>query len=299
MTIHHPKPIAHALWVLLVILSLLARPMTAYAGAAPALQLPETGDLRVTGSAAVIDKSHLSRGYVMCRYTGKADRAAVQVEKAGSGKVYTHYISAVDGFTAIPFTEGDGRYTVDVLERQSGKTYAYAARTSVEVLLEDAFLPFLSASHIVRFDADSESVEKGRQLTEEAGGDAEAIAAVHDYLAENIRYDKEKAANLPTGYVSNPDAVLRDGMGICVDYAALMAAMLRSQGIPTKVIYGTTPGGEYHCWVRVYSTDAGKVGKTRLKVGAWTLLDPTFAAGFRNTPSWAPDASGYTIAYTY
>ena len=48
--------------------------------------------------------------------------------------------------------------------------------------------------------------------------------------------------------------------GICFDYAALMTAMLRSQGIPTKLEIGYS-GEVYHAWISTYIDEIGWVDK--------------------------------------
>lgn len=298
LSIHRRIP-ARALCAGFLMLLLLTLPMRAWAAELEVVRIPATGCKQVKEGAVTIDISNLSQGYVMCSYNGSADKIAIQVKKAGSDTVYTYYTPVNGDYEAIPLTEGSGRYYVQVWERLSGYSYTHAAKTVVDVVLEDELLPFLYSSHIIRFRENSLSVEKGRELAEHAGGDAETIAAVHAFIVENIRYDHEKVETLPAGYIANPDDVLISGKGICVDYAALMAAMLRSLGIPIQVVYGRTTDGMYHCWVRVYSGDAGRVGNVELQPGRWTLLDPTFAANVLNKSSWVPDTSGYEAVYTY
>lgn len=57
---------------------------------------------------------------------------------------------------------------------------------------------------------------------------------------KTLTYDKKKAQTVQSGYLPNVDQVLASKTGICFDYAALMTAMLRSQGIPTKLVVGYT-----------------------------------------------------------
>ena len=64
------------------------------------------------------------------------------------------------------------------------------------------------------------------------------ITRIYDYITQNITYDYDKASDPPTGYTSDVDAILASGTGICLDYAAVMASMLRSQRIPTRLEVG-------------------------------------------------------------
>ena len=73
--------------------------------------------------------------------------------------------------------------------------------------------------------------------------------------------------------------------GICFDYAAVMTAMLRSQGVPTKLIVGYT-GNAYHAWINVYSKKKGRISKMIYFNGKkWKLMDPTFASTSKSSKS--------------
>ena len=85
---------------------------------------------------------------------------------------------------------------------------------------------------MVNYTADSACVAKAAELAQMAGDDAGVAAQVFAYVTQNITYDSAKAASVEDGYLPDPDATLAAGTGICYDYAALTAAMLRSQGIP-------------------------------------------------------------------
>ena len=52
------------------------------------------------------------------------------------------------------------------------------------------------------------------------------------------------------------DKVFTENTGICFDYAAVMATMLRTQAIPTRLEVGYA-GEEYHAWVSTYIKDKG------------------------------------------
>ena len=74
------------------------------------------------------------------------------------------------------------------------------------------------------------------------------ITRIYDYITGNITYDYDKASDPPTGYTSDVDAILDSGTGICLDYAAVMASMLRSQRIPTRLEVGYAQDA-YHAWI--------------------------------------------------
>ena len=94
------------------------------------------------------------------------------------------------------------------------------------------------------------------------------------------------------------DAVMQRKKGICFDYAALMTAMLRSQGIPTKLVFGYTGA-----WILVYSTQAGWVDTaSSFSKNAQKLMDPTFASTGRSSKSilaYIGNSANYTAKYYY
>ena len=114
-----------------------------------------------------------------------------------------------------------------------------------------------------------------------------AFGEFQNYLAE---FDASKLAE-----------TIKEKKGICFDYAALMAAMLRSQRIPTKLEFGYA-GDAYHAWVTTYIEDEGWInGIIKFDGVDWTLMDPTFAAnaGTKKIKSFIGDGNNYTTKYTY
>ena len=195
---------------------------------------------------AVIDGSQSFHGYVMVRYKGKNPKIKVQVIK---DTAYTYDLNARDAFEVYPFTEGNGVYVVKVFE------YAQLLSQSIFVSLINEFVPFLYPNQYVNFHSDSRAVKLACELAD--GKDSlEKTAAVYHYVVENICYDYEKAKNVQSGYLPNVDETLRSKKGICLDYAALMTAMLRSLHIPAKLVVGYT-GELYHAWVSVYLEEDG------------------------------------------
>jgi len=240
--------------------------------------IPKTGTNILKSASTSVDISHTDQGYMMCRYTRTSDKVIVQVKKDGSERTYKHYLKTDGTYEAISFTEGDGLYHVSIWERVTGKQYSKALSIQVKVSLTDPYLPFLYASARVNFTGESACVQKGMELTRGAVTTPEKIDAVYRFITEHIRFDKELAANVSAGYKSDSYRTLSEEKGICLDYASLAAAMLRSQGVPVKVVFGTNPYGEYHAWICVYIDEAGTVGTRTVKAGTWLRLDPTFDA---------------------
>ena len=100
---------------------------------------------------------------------------------------------------------------------------------------------------------------------------------------KTLSYDEYRAATVQSGYIPVLDSVLAEQKGICFDYAALMTAMLRSQGIPCKLVIGYA-GSAYHAWVNVYIQGQGWISQAIYFDGNdWKLMDPTFASTSNNS----------------
>ena len=56
--------------------------------------------------------------------------------------------------------------------------------------------------------------------------------------------------------IEDIDEILNSGTGICLDYAAVMTGMLRSQRIPTRLEVGYAQDA-YHAWISIYTEETG------------------------------------------
>ena len=245
--------------------------------------LPEASGAAVEeNDKAVIDHSNTKDGYVMVRYADPASRIKLKVMIDGPGEERYLYTLRPDGYETFPLSTGNGPYTVGVYEQVEGSRYALAAEVKAAVSLKSEFEPFIRPNQYVNYDAESGAVRKASQLIQGADGVVEKVSAVYNYVINEIGYDTGLAARIRGGelteYLPDVDAVLASKKGICFDYAALMAAMLRCQGIPVKLVAGYA-GEQYHAWLSVYSSETGWVNDIiRFDGASWVLVDPTFAA---------------------
>lgn len=143
--------------------------------------------------------------------------------------------------------------------------------------------------------------KKAQQLAKKCYSSLDVVSNVYNYIIKNIKYDKEKANNVQYGYVPDPDQTLNDKTGICFDYASLTCAMLRSQGIPTKLEVGYV-GEVYHAWISCYVDETGWIDNIIEFDGKdWSLLDPTLGANnkSKDVKKYIGDGSKYIVKYTY
>jgi transglutaminase-like putative cysteine protease len=264
--------------------------------------LPDApGSAIESNEKAVIDYSNASDGYVMVMYT-QAATMKLKVLVDGPNETQYAYDLTPGEYEVFPLSEGDGSYTVGVYEQLEGSRYALATAVTTDVTLTDQFAPFVRPNQYVNYNADSDAVRMAAFLTEGAAAPIDKVTSVYSYVTSSIVYDREFAAlPPPTGYLPDVDEVLQSGSGICFDYAALMASMLRCQGIPAKIIVGYT-GELYHAWNSVFLEEEGWVDGVILFDGQnWQLMDPTLAANGHSKEllEYIGDGSNYTPLFQY
>jgi transglutaminase/protease-like cytokinesis protein 3 len=140
---------------------------------------------------------------------------------------------------------------------------------------------------MVDFSRTSACVSKANSLCSGISTANGRVDAVYSWIVANIDYDDALADSITSNeisvYVPDPDRTYNTRKGICFDYAALMCAMLRSQGIPTRLCVGQTSLG-YHAWNEVYFDGQGWVivasfSWQEINGTGWVMFDSTFAAG--------------------
>lgn len=265
----------------------------------PELALSPFDETAATGNNGVLfDTSHLSEGYVAVLATSSV-RLKFQVSSNG---VDYYYDLPSDGTPiSCPLTAGSGSYTFTAWENTTGQRYAELdSITDVEVSLADEFQPFIRPSIYCDYDASSKSTKLANDLTADAQNEGDVLRSIYDWIVDDIAYNEGKAVQLAdaTGYLPSPDATIDEGSGICFDYASLAAAMLRSQGIPCKIITGyVSPDDIYHAWNMVYIDGTWVDARIDVKQNTWTRIDTTFAAG--SGSAYVGDGTTYTEQFTY
>lgn len=257
------------------------------------------GNLTVQNDIAVIDYSNSDSGYIAASYTGPVSK--VKMILIGPDNVKYTYDLHGNGYEFFPLSSGSGAYQVGIYENVSGTNYSTCLFTEFSAGLENEFGPFLYPNQYVNFHADSLTVAKGAELAKSADTDLDVIVNVYNYIISSITYDEAKATDPPTGYTTDVDAILSSGKGICLDYAAVMAAMLRSQGIPTRLEVGYAKDA-YHAWISIYTEDTGWLnGLIEFTGNKWTLVDPTFGANNseKALKKFIGDGSNYVLQKVY
>lgn len=276
-------------------------PMSAAPAALPAVLSPVASGTAVkSGGGAEIDYSNSKDGYVMARFASSSSKR-LRVQVAGPTTTYTYDLST-GGWVTYPLSDGNGSYKVTVLQNTTGKKYAVLAAATFQVSLTDEFAPFLRPNQYVNYEGAANTIATAATLTRNITKPLDKVGAVYNYVVSNLTYDSAKAATVASGYLPDLDSVLASKTGICFDYAALMTGMLRSQGIPCKLVVGYA-GTTYHAWVSVWTQEMGWVDNAIYFDGTtWHRMDPTFASSGKSSSSimqYIGDGSNYTTKYIY
>jgi transglutaminase-like putative cysteine protease len=254
------------------------------------------GTVAYTSEVATIDASNASEGYLMVKYTGSNSKVKLQI--TGPDQItYTYDLHG--DYEVFPLTAGNGSYAVTVFENISDNQYATALSENISITLSNEFGPYLYPNQYVNFTADSLPVAKAEELASSADTDLDVVSAVYNYIIETITYDYDKAATVQSGYLPDVDEIFTTKTGICFDYAAVMATMLRTQGIPTRLEVGYM-GEQYHAWISIYTDETGWInGIIEFDGSQWKMLDPTFASTSGSPESFTTENSKYTTKYVY
>ena len=267
------------------------------------IPVPTASGKHVTkNSKAEIDYSNKEDGYIMVRYLQRTTKQLRVIVKGPNEAQYTYTLKSSGDYEVFPLSDGNGNYTVSVYEQIEGTKYSTANTASFSTTLNDEFAPFIRPNQYVNYNADNYAVSKAAELVAGATDMHEAISSIYNYVIGHLSYDKVLAANVQSGYLPDIDEVLRREKGICFDYASVMTAMLRSQGILTKLVVGYA-GQAYHAWINVYSEDEGWINEVIFFDGeAWKLMDPTFASTGNQSSSvmnYIGDGKNYSAKFLY
>jgi Transglutaminase-like enzymes, putative cysteine proteases len=191
-------------------------------------------------------------------------RIKLSVDKGGNKYIYN--LTANGSTELFSLQMGSGQYTFSILENTEGSKYQTLKSETVNVNISDPLKVYLNSIQNVYWTSSMRSIAKAKELASGKAGDQEKVNAIYNFVISNISYDNGKLSRVSSDYVPSIEDTYSTKKGICYDYASLFGAMLRSVGIPAKLVKGYTPNAQgYHAWNEVY-------------IGKWVVIDTTYDA---------------------
>jgi len=196
---------------------------------------------------------------------------------------YIYNISNNTNYVSFPLQLGSGKYTVKLYENTSGTKYKTVYTESSDVTIYNTNSAYLASTQQVNWNENDDAIVLAKKLLNDALWvkivttqnnnakltEKEKIDILYNYVVKNMDYDYKKIESLSYDYVPDIDTVLKAKKGICFDYSVLLAAMLRSQGIPAKLIKGESTNTDvYHAWNEIYLSSENR----------WIIVDTTYDA---------------------
>lgn len=246
---------------------------------------------------AMIDYSNTADGYVMMLVSENTEHK-IKAQVKGPSANYAYELAPGE-LTAFPLSDGNGKYQFSILENLSGTKYALILSAQCDVVLSDEFAPFLRPNQFVNYAEAPLTVTVAQDLCKDCKTSLECVKVVYEFVTGYLSYDRELAETVKAGYRPDLDSVLRKGTGICFDYASLMTGMLRSLGIPCKLVAGYA-GDAYHAWISVWVDGEGWIDNIVHFDGVnWQRMDPTFASAGSSNNEFIGNGENYLAKYFY
>lgn len=210
--------------------------------------MPEASGTKIREDGTLtVDCSHMDQGYVMVRGPKSKKRLKVRVKTAS---VTLNYDLNTSGeYEVFPLQFGSGKYQIALYKNASGNKYSEEGKIAINVDMDNELSCFLYPNQYVNYNESTSAVIKADELCNGMKSEKEKYEAVCGYMKSNFAYDFIKSVTVAPGTMPDIDGTLQKRMGICQDLAAVMVCMLRSQGIPARLMIGTLGSSTYHAWV--------------------------------------------------
>lgn len=222
--------------------------------------------IRAFADSATI--SNNNDGTVDLVYNNTNDVKVKLLVQLSGGKQYKYDIPKGNVNIKIPMTQGNGEYKFILCKNIAGTRYAVIQTLSITQNLSDSSDAYLTSNFMISWDVNNKAIKHAQDLAKKSKG--KKIKVIYEYVVKNYAYDYAKSDNVDelskgNAYIPNINHIFDVKKGICYDISILLASMLRSVGVPTKVVTGYTPNATvYHAWNNVYDNSK------------WNVVDATY-----------------------
>ena len=206
---------------------------------------PEEGSWVQYSGLLAADLSNTSQGYFMA-WASQPTSQRLKLRVVFNGTNLDYDLPGDGTSIVVPLQMGSGSYQVLLYENVSGKKYAEAGSLWLDAWLDREDIAFLYPNQYVDYTELSAAVEQADALC--AGkSNMDAFQAVCSFMKSGFVYDFVKALTVKAGTLPDIDGSYEKRMGVCQDLSAIMCCMLRTQGIPSRLVIGYADDN-YHAW---------------------------------------------------
>ena len=152
---------------------------------------------------------------------------------------------------ALFVSMGMGKTSSTLAALVEGKKYGKIGQVKVAAKMEDELSCFLYPNQYVNYTKDSPCVKEATEICKNLETNLEKYEAIRAYIVKYFSYDYIKSVTVAGSSCILPDieGTWKGKKGICQDLSAVTCAMLRSQGIPARLMIGQLGSGTPHAWV--------------------------------------------------
>ena len=214
------------------------------------LKLPEASGKKIQKNGKLtVDASNMAEGYIMVKAKKTDKKLRVRVSTAGAKLLY--WLNGDGEYEVFPLQFGSGKYMVELFEHVKGKDYSKEGTVKLSAKMSDELSCFLYPNQYVNYDENTACVKYADELCKNMTDQGEIFKSICTYVLQNFIYDYIKSVSVQSMSQQMPDIdyCWDNRMGICQDLSAMTCAMLRSQGIPARLMIGTVGANTYHAWV--------------------------------------------------
>ena len=220
----------------------------------------EKEEVKDSDGSPKIDVGNANNGSFKAKYLSDK-KLKIMVTKGGDK--YTYDLKGDNSYQSYPLQLGDGDYKVSIMENIGGNEYKYVLSVNVKVRSSNPNAKYLTSVQMINWTKSMAPIKKAKSLTDGLS-DQKKLEKIYNFVVNNIKYNSS-ITKLPSGYIPNINTTYSSKKGICYDFASIFAGMLRSVGIPTKLIKGTSSNvSGYHAWNEVYIN------------GKWRIIDTSY-----------------------
>lgn len=217
------------------------------------------------------DTTKTERGSVGTRYTPQEDKR-VKTRVQNADLKYDYDLFGRENFEYFPLQLGNGDYKVLVFENIADSRYRQVKAKNLKAEIKNPLDVYTASVQTVNWNPEMEIIKKAAELTKGLKTDKQKISAIYNFVIDTFSYDYDKINNIELTYIPDIEQIYKDKDGICYDYSAVFAAMLRSQNIPAKLIKGYSDLVKgYHAWNEVYLIEEDR----------WMVIDSTYDSGLK------------------